>query len=314
MDRLLSQFASWKSKEIELVLVDDCSTDDTYFSLCEYKKKWAELNVQVMQNGENSGPGYSRNSAIKVANGKYITFLDSDDYFEEDFIATVIDALQSNPDCVVFDAFIRYKDGSKRYWPLIRNERFKGGEMNVRDVMMNILPGTWGKVYSRDVILKNDVKFFNQFQGEDVPFTLHAVSCCKKIIYIKKPVYNYVQHSSSLIHNNTMKGPERHINTFAYLEGKLQDRFPIETEALFIKNKLVPIAMSAVREMGRTDFIQLVKKQEESYPNYISNRYIKDMPTYMRFLVFFTNHKCYYCLKFVTLLQKYRFRILYKTK
>ena len=68
--------------EWELIVVDDCSTDGTYEKLCEYCKSF-KGNAKVVRNEKNQGPGLSRNHGIKEANGKYIMFLDSDDYFEQ---------------------------------------------------------------------------------------------------------------------------------------------------------------------------------------------------------------------------------------
>ena len=81
MNRMLEIFAKWRDKNIEWVLVDDCSHDATAVKLIEFKKNNPELNIVIVENKTNSGPGVSRNNGIEIAKGEYLTFLDSDDLF-----------------------------------------------------------------------------------------------------------------------------------------------------------------------------------------------------------------------------------------
>lgn len=70
-------------KEIEIICIDDCSTDSSYSILEEYAKK--DSRIVLIKNKENMGVGYNRNIGIKEAKGEYIGFIDSDDYISEDY-------------------------------------------------------------------------------------------------------------------------------------------------------------------------------------------------------------------------------------
>lgn len=79
--------------DFEVIFVDDCSTDDTYCQLEKYQQQ-SILSIRIIRNIKNSGPGESRNYGIKMAKGDYIAFLDSDDWYEVDFLEKMYGQLQ----------------------------------------------------------------------------------------------------------------------------------------------------------------------------------------------------------------------------
>ena len=100
--RTLSKYEKCNHKEIEFVVVDDCSTQSSFQQLLEYKNNSC-LNLVIEQNKQNSGPGITRNNGIQLTRGKYITFQDSDDWFCSDFFKKIGTLLSLDYDCVVFD-------------------------------------------------------------------------------------------------------------------------------------------------------------------------------------------------------------------
>ena len=83
LENCLDSILTQNYKNLEIILVDDCSTDDTWKIIKKYQKKYD--NVVGIQNDKNRGAGYSRNSALKIASYDYISFIDSDDYVESNF-------------------------------------------------------------------------------------------------------------------------------------------------------------------------------------------------------------------------------------
>ena len=79
LDRCLDSIINQTLNEIEIILVDDGSTDSSGEKCDEYKKK--DLRIKVIHK-KNKGLGYARNSGLEVATGKYIAFVDSDDYID----------------------------------------------------------------------------------------------------------------------------------------------------------------------------------------------------------------------------------------
>ena len=89
----------------ELIVVNDCSTDSTLEVAEAYAEK--DKRVKVISNPENVGPAKTRNNGIKAAEGKYLAFLDGDDFWEPDFISTSIDFLKSEGQVFCFASYYR---------------------------------------------------------------------------------------------------------------------------------------------------------------------------------------------------------------
>ena len=85
MERGLRSLEEQSFSDFEVIFVDDCSTDDTYSRLITYQQS-STMNISVFRNEKNSGPGEARNNGIKRAQGEYLAFLDSDDWYEKDFL------------------------------------------------------------------------------------------------------------------------------------------------------------------------------------------------------------------------------------
>ena len=79
MQRCLESLERQQYKNFEVIVVDDSSTDDSYYQLKMYAQN-SELNMTVVSNEKNRGPGYSRNVGIKLAKGRWISFCDADDW------------------------------------------------------------------------------------------------------------------------------------------------------------------------------------------------------------------------------------------
>ena len=311
MSRMLEIFARWNNKNIEWILVDDGSHDATVSKLLEYKNNNPELHIVIAKNNVNSGPGISRNNGIEIASGEYLTFLDSDDFFEENFLKTIEPYLEAKYDCVIFDAFLYYNEKSSRYWSMFQRNQ-QEGIINATDAVINIRPGTWGKIYKKDIITQSNIKFLNQRIAEDVPFTISAILNSNIIYYVKKPLYNYVQQPNSLIHNMENVDLINARNAFLYIKGKIEKNYPIETEYLFVKMYLRAIVLSCASNISKQDFWHVVHKAEDKYPNYYQNKYLSEMLFHDKVLIYFIKHRLYYLIRIILILKQYRDKRIYK--
>ena len=89
--------------DIEVIVRDDGSTDNTLANLIRYKEEHPELNLQVYSNGENKGVAYTKNQMLKIASGEYIHIHDSDDYVHTQEYSEIIDSLDGTDDIVYMD-------------------------------------------------------------------------------------------------------------------------------------------------------------------------------------------------------------------
>ena len=310
MSRMLEIFARWNNKNIEWILVDDGSHDATVSKLLEYKNNNPELHIVIAKNNVNSGPGISRNNGIEIASGEYLTFLDSDDFFEENFLKTIEPYLEAKYDCVIFDAFLYYNEKSSRYWSMFQRNQ-QEGIINATDAVINIRPGTLGKIYKKDIITQSNIKFLNQRIAEDVPFTISAILNSNIIYYVKKPLYNYVQQPNSLIHNMENVDLINARNAFLYIKGKIEKNYSCLIEYFFVTMYLKSVALLNIKTLGKKDYITSLIIAEREYPNYYKNIYLKKSSLLIRAIVFMIKHKLYNFMKVMVFMKDVRDKRLY---
>lgn len=195
--------------DIEIIAINDGSRDDS-LSILEAFAKIDSRIIVISEN--NSGQVVARNAGIQRASGKYIGFVDADDYIEKDLFQIIYDEIISdNPDIVMFDAIMHKLDGTTE----IMQKDYEGGFYNkekLRDKMYpNMLyageyytfgcyPCLWNKVFRKDIIRKanKDVPIIVK-NGEDACATYGALLLANSVSYLKGLVgYNYMINESSV--------------------------------------------------------------------------------------------------------------------
>lgn len=173
----------------EILLVDDGSTDSSY-SIC---KKYLRHNIKVFKNC-NHGVSYTRNFGLSKARGKYVCFIDSDDFLNYNFADEIKKNLDFDYDLISFG----YNVCDKRktigcYGELISNEISHNIFFN------NAFNGyVWNKIFKLDIIKKNNINFNTDITYcEDLLFLVDYSKYVDKIKNINKPLYNYRIRKSS---------------------------------------------------------------------------------------------------------------------
>ncbi|MDY0302375.1 MAG: glycosyltransferase [Candidatus Moranbacteria bacterium] len=210
---------------IEIIIVDDASTDNTRNII----KKYYENNneVKIIFQSENQKQGAARNSGLDKAKGKYIFFLDADDWIDRGCLKHLCSIAETYDSEVV-------ACGVNKTWENGRKEFYHGYSLSCDDFneSMNYLIdykiGTivWNKLYLRDFIERNKLRFIVPHWHEDVSFSFKAFFLCKSYISISKTYYNYFQRSNSTINKK---------QTLLHLESYL--KLYIDIINLFEENK-----------------------------------------------------------------------------
>lgn len=313
MNKSIEMFIRWNNPLLEWVIVDDRSTDDSYQNILKFRDENPGLNISIYQNENNAGPGVARNLGVQKAKGQYIAFLDSDDFFDDSFWTVVEPEIQINRDCIIFDSCFYYDDTNKKNWPLFRNGQPEG-EVRTEDAIVHVIGAPWGKIYKRDIIINNGVSFLLQKRNEDMPFTKHAVSCCKDIIYIKTPLYYYVQQDDSLMHNSSLTNFNNTKNAFKYIQENIESRFQKEVEALFVGDYLYALALQSFRKLSRKEYLDGLRRAEKMYPQYYANPYLKYSTPQQKLVIACVRYKWYWGINAILWLQNKRNQKLYRTK
>lgn len=188
LDSLLNQTYS----NIEIVVINDCSTDGSLKILKKYAKKYD--NIILIENKENKGLSYSRNVGLEKATGKYIGYIDSDDYVDSTYYEQMMKAIKKEKsEIAIADMKIVYEDGS------FPDYVSKGcnGEVNTLNIIKNGLAASaCNKLFKREIIEK--YKFSEGKLNEDLAVILPSIVAAKKISYVENNNYYYVQHTGSI--------------------------------------------------------------------------------------------------------------------
>lgn len=208
-------------QNFEAIIVDDGSTDKTNSNLAKFINGDSRF---ILFTKENGGPGPARNNGIQKAIGEYITFADSDDYFDQDFIKKMYEeAIKNDSDMVVCGYSLSMKSNTgqmeNRIITLQNSETAHKMEVThlFTDLLKNMLAfSVWNKMIKRSLIYDNDIKFENYSIAEDRLFVLEVISHCNKVSFIKDPLYFY---TLSINGNQTRKyNKDRYLAMRTYCE------------------------------------------------------------------------------------------------
>ena len=187
LDSLINQ----SKKELEFILINDGSKDNSEEIIKEYKDE----RIKYYKN-KNQGIGKTRNFGIEKATGKYLMFLDSDDYLEKDACELLYKkAEKENLDLVVCDYYKVYSNGTKEEFLI---DDFVNSSLESNNKLLNIINlGPCNKIYLKELITKNNIKYLEDLKYEDTTFVAEAMLKAKKIGKLNKPLHNYVIRENS---------------------------------------------------------------------------------------------------------------------
>lgn len=176
-------------KEIEIICIDDGSTDNSLKILREYEQK--DNRIIVLQQN-NSGSGVARNAGIKKGNGKYISFLDADDNYPSTKVLEILfDACEKHNISIAGGGI-----SLRKYNEIIpatkrgaNNFFVKEGIINYNDVQFDY--GYQRYIFSRELLLKNNILFPPYIRFQDPPFLVKAMICAQNFYAIQEETYCY---------------------------------------------------------------------------------------------------------------------------
>ncbi len=183
-------------KDIEIICVNDGSTDDSHDILEEYAQKDTRI---ILINQKNKGQSAARNAGLNIAKGELITFLDSDDYIELNAYEKAIQNMTDAVDMVCFgvnvfgEDFIDIREDDQKYFKIR-----KVGHVNINQhLILSTDVATVNKIFTKEIIKKNKIQFSDGLIYEDALFYWQYVLLCKKAYFMKDKFYHYRRHNNS---------------------------------------------------------------------------------------------------------------------
>ena len=188
---LMQAYADW-----ELWLVDDGSTDSSG-DICDvYSKQDSRIHVI---HKKNEGVSSARNIGIDNATGRYVMFVDSDDYLEGDSLETMINFAEGYDADIVMCGFFYHFEESGEIKPNFVKNTFVGGNSQFVSVLFKealereLLNPPWNKVIKKKVLEQNQIRFISEYSiCEDMIFTMKLLSVSTKIVSLNVPLYHYI--------------------------------------------------------------------------------------------------------------------------
>lgn len=203
IDSLLKQDSN--ELQTEIILVNDGSTDNSGNIAKEYASKYKDKIIYLEK--ENEGVSETRNFAIPYVTGEYMTFVDSDDYIEENLYAKLLKYMNEEYDLVKFKAVKVNEQGEKIEEPIITEFDNKTGEeafdiLYKIDTMIDI---AWIYIYKSEFYKNNNFRFAKGLYHEDFGLVPLVILKAQKVASTNIGTYNYVQTQNSITRGKSSK-------------------------------------------------------------------------------------------------------------
>ncbi len=310
LKKCLDSIINQTLKDIEIIVVNDGSPDNSQKIIDEYKKKDKRIVSLIKENG---GQGSARNLGLKKASGEYIAYIDSDDWLDSNMLERLYEkAVMKDSDIVIC--------GYKNIYPT-RTEDFLLDEKLMNDTiqgknsrLFNPI-GTWCKLYKRKFLLESDILFTtDKVWYEDLSYTVKLLVLTDKIEYANLPMYNYLIRENSTMNNSKiLKNLDLLIafnDIIDFFVGKsLYNKFYSELEFLAIEHILIYGVTRVCRIVGDKNTKAEVIKQFKNYinnkfPNYKKNKYLKNLSRNRKIIYNLSITKQYWLISLIFKIKK----------
>ena len=276
LDECLGSLASQTLKEMEILVVNDGTKDHSQDIIDRYAERYPTLFLPLKK--ENGGLSSARNFALPLAKGKYLAFLDSDDYVEKDYYEKIVSfAEEHGPALVVADLEYFWEDGSKA--PMRQPGLNRVNDSVQKSLFLSPL-FSWNKLYRRDLFEELQLRYPEGLWYEDIPVTLAYFAACKSPGHCPVLGVHYRQRSSSIMGSSYNEKMNDIFTVFERVTASFKEKglyapFRQELEYLYIEHFLV---YGAFRFLRTDHYRELMEKAfafvRKEFPDYRKNPYI----------------------------------------
>lgn len=300
LERCLDSVLDQDYKNLEILLIDDESTDDSV-SICDkYCKLYPDLFIIVKQ--KNGGPAKARNSGIERATGDYISFLDADDYIEPNMVSCMIEAAKKeNADMVVCgyykcfsgkDSVIQYKIPTGLY------QEDKAYEIALKLVdetnVDDIPPYSWVRLVRTQILKQSGLLFCDELvRSEDYHFWVRVHFYIHNIYVLNEPLYHYVENPKSITHSYV----EHYWEDVLFIYKDLLKVLPDDSEVcrrvnVMLLRRAMIAFNNATRNVSFAKAFREIKRiaYDQALNNAIHRLETKDTKRYKLFPILMKNH------------------------
>ena len=293
LKRCLDSLVTQTLNDIEIIIVNDGSTDNSQEIIDEYVKKYPDRVFGKKK--KNGGLSDARNFGIEKSHGDYIGFIDSDDYAcSEMFEMLYNKAVSDNFDVTVCDIKLIYDNHFKVISSKVDIDVFS--KEGLKKQMIDIYPAAWNKLYKKSLLEK--VKFKKGVWYEDVEFLYRLFPYINNIGTVKIPLVNYVQRDGT-ISKTFDKRVYNYIDNWNeiihfYKKNNFYSEFFDELEYCYVRYLFLTF-IKAATHFDKTEYrtaCEIARNNViKNFPNYKKNKYLKGLSSFYvkHFNSIFTN-------------------------
>lgn len=296
IDKCLDSLVKQSLKEIEIIVVNDGTKDNSQKIIDKYVKKYPDKIKSYIK--ENGGQGSARNYGLKKTTGEYIGYVDSDDFVEKDMYKKLYNkAKENNYDIVVCGNYNVSED--------YQNKNIDAFINNYNTDLENIFFGkmaVWNKIYKRDILIKNKLEFKEKVWYEDLAFTLKAIMNSNTFAFIDEPLYDYLIREGSTMNNSNVQRNLEILDAFndilSYIQHNKKEEYFSKIEFLAIDHIYISAIVRVLKaeaddKVKRETINKLIDYMNKKFPNYKNNKYINTLSKNRKIIYKLINIKMY---------------------
>lgn len=206
LERCLQSLAVQTHRNLEIIVVDDGSTDAT----AEIADKWAQKDARFKAvHKANGGLSSARNAGMKIASGKYIGFVDADDYVDSPMFAELAEALETHPFCdlakcgVAVEFTYKVPAAERKATQEYFTDTARGEVRPDCNVVNSTDSVAWNKLYRLDFLRDNGITFPEGAENEDEAFFFEVFCRCRNCFFLPGKHYHYLRNSAGIMARQT---------------------------------------------------------------------------------------------------------------
>lgn len=297
--KCLDSVAAQTYKNLEVIIVNDGSPDDSLEIIREYTARYPHFRCYTI---ENRGIGGARNYGMERSTGEYVLFLDSDDYIAENCVEVMMAAAaKTDSDIVVANCYDVREDGSVL---LAYRNQYRNATTSLAqepEILFNRV-SAWGKLYKRELL--DGLEYVSRVWYEDMRLIPKLYLRAKKITYVDDPLFYYVQREGSIMNNRNFRRNLEVIEAFEDLLSYFREQGAYDTyqDALeFLVIEHVAVAGVSRVAMGkggeRNEVIAKLQEYLASFDDLYHNSYLKTQARNRKIVLWCNRHGWYWATK-----------------
>lgn len=309
LPKCLDSLVNQTLKNIEIIIVNDGSPDNSNIIIDEYQKKHSKL-IKVL-NQKNQGLSDARNNGLKLATADYVVFIDSDDYVDYNMIEKLYNKIiDDNADVIICGN--RVVDEKGNIISCTYPNNFNYSNLTERTIFGNMC--AWNKIYKKSLICDNKLKFRSKVWYEDIDFSYKILTLSKKTSFLEDNLYNYLLREDSIMNSQKANRNLELILAFDeminYSKNKhIYKKYYNAIEYLCIYHIYITgitriINIKTDKKTKKSIIMKFSNYLKLNFPNYRKNIYLKKLSRNKKIVYFFIEIKQFWIINLIFKIKK----------